>query len=76
MFDELLTWNFILFYLIWRNGKIVTKRQFECKVNQITVGKQKCLKTGKMKWFLKDEFTELIKDQFDDCIVIIDEETN
>lgn len=37
------------------HGKAVSRRLFESKLNQITTGKLKCEKTGKMRWILKDE---------------------
>lgn len=40
---------------ILQNGKVVSRRLFESKLNQITTGKLKCDKTGKFRWIFKDE---------------------
>lgn len=42
---------------ILQHGKAVSRRLFESKLNQITIGKVKCPKTGKLRWILKDEFS-------------------
>jgi len=40
---------------ILKHGKAVSRRLFESKLNQITIGKVKCPKTGKLRWMFKDE---------------------
>lgn len=40
---------------ILQHGKVVSRRLFESKLNQITTGKLKCEKTGKLRWIFKDE---------------------
>jgi hypothetical protein len=48
-----------------QHGKIVSRRLFESKLNQITTGKMKCEKTGKLRWIFKDEvLTEKSNDTF------------
>ena len=42
---------------ILQNGKVVSRRLFESKLNQITTGKLKCEKTGKLRWIFKDEIS-------------------
>ena len=37
------------------HGKAVSRRMFESKLNQITMGKMKCEKSGKVRWIFKNE---------------------
>lgn len=45
------------------HGKVISRRLFESKLNQITMGKLKCEKTGKLRWILKDEHKEKEKEK-------------
>lgn len=40
-----------------KHGKAVSRRLFESKLNQITLGKLKCEKTGKLRWIFKEEYS-------------------
>ena len=42
---------------ILQHGKAVSRRLFESKLNQITIGKVKCPKSGKLRWTFKEEFS-------------------
>ena len=42
---------------ILQHGKVASRRLFESKLNQITTGKLKCEKTGKLRWIFKDEIS-------------------
>lgn len=54
---------------ILQHGKVVSRRSFESKLNQITTGKLKCEKTGKLRWIFKDEIVGLASGNINSIIV-------
>lgn len=57
---------------ILQNGRVVSRRLFESKLNQITTGKLKCEKSGKLRWMFKEQYLTYMSASSPDTAMLID----
>lgn len=57
---------------ILQHGRVVSRRLFESKLNQITTGKLKCEKSGKLRWMFKEQYLPCMSAASPDTAMLID----
>lgn len=57
---------------ILQHGRVVSRRLFESKLNQITTGKLKCDKSGKLRWMFKEKYLPYMSASSPDTAMLID----
>jgi hypothetical protein len=57
---------------ILQHGRVVSRRLFESKLNQITTGKLKCEKSGKLRWMFKEQYLPCMSASSPDTAMLID----